>query len=238
MQGEPLVHVTKVFEDPAYHASQPYRDWVEQGGVRTFLLVALRKDDALLGMLGVYSREEKPFGDKQIALLQNFAAQAVIAIENARLLTETREALEQQTATAEILRVISSSPADLQPTFDAIAAAARKLTDAALGSVVTYDGTLMHVAALAGYTPDDIEKVRELFPIPADHGSANGRAILTRQVAHIKDMGADPNYAYPTLAQSSGQTVLGVPMLLEGARLERSTSSGTRRSRSLIGKST
>src|SRR5262249_7606150 len=147
----------------------------------------------------------------------NFAAQAVIAMENARLLTETREALEQQTATAEILRVISSSPADLQPTFDAIATAARMLTDAALGSVVTYDGTLLHAAAFAGYTPDEIERVRELFPIPADHGSANGRAILTRQVAHIEDMGADPEYAYPILAQSSGQTVLGVPMLLDGA---------------------
>jgi GAF domain-containing protein len=91
------------------------------------------------------------------------------------------------------------------------------LTDAALGSVVTYDGTLLHAAAFAGYTPGAIEKVRELFPIPADHGSANGRAILTREVAHIEDMGADPEYAYPTLAQSSGQTVLGVPMLLDGA---------------------
>ena len=179
----------------------------------------LRNDRDLLGYITASRREVRPFSEKEIALLENFAAQAVIAMENARLITETREALEQQTATAEILRVISSSPADLQPTFDAIAAAARMLTDAALGSVVTYDGTLLHAAAFAGYTPDEIEKVRELFPIPADHGSANGRAILTRQVAHIEDMGADPDYAYPTLAQSSGQTVLGVPMLRDGASI-------------------
>jgi hypothetical protein len=131
-------------------------------------------------------------------------------------LTETREALEQQTATSEILRVISNSPADLQPTFDAIAAAARTLTGAALGSVVTYDGKLMHVAALAGFTLAETEEIQRLFPIPADHGTATGRAILTAQAAHIGDLAADPEHAYQTLAQSSGQTVLAVPMLRDG----------------------
>jgi PAS domain S-box-containing protein len=136
-----------------------------------------------------------------------------------RLTAELREALEQQAATAEILSVISSSPADLEPTFNAIAAAAKALTGAALGSVVTYDSRLMHLAALAGFTPGEVEKIQRLFPLPADHGTATGRAILTRQVAHIEDLAGDLEHAYQTLAQSSGQTVLAVPMLRDGVAI-------------------
>jgi GAF domain-containing protein len=210
--GEPFAHI----HDSALEEHAVYRGMDMVSGHRTLLSVPLRKGDALLGKIVAGRLEVRPFTDKQIALLQNFAAQAVIAMENARLLTETREALEQQTATAEILRVISCSPADLKPTFEAIATAARTLTDATIGSVVTFDGKLMHVAALAGFTPDEIERIQELFPLPADQGTATGRAILTRKVAHVEDLAADPERGYPTLDQASGQAVLAVPMLRDG----------------------
>ena len=207
--GAQFIHIRDLAEidDPAARAA------VDLGGFCTVLGVPLRKDGALLGVIFSARQEVRPFSDAEIALLQNFAAQAVIAMENARLITETREALEQQTATAEILRVIAGSPADLQPIFDAIAAAAVNLTNAALAGVVTYDGRLMHLAAVYGATPEELQNVRRVFPIPADRGTATGRAILTRRIARIEDMSADPEYAYPKLAKSSGQTVLAVPML-------------------------
>jgi GAF domain-containing protein len=186
--------------------------WVRLG-VHSYVAVALRKEEKLLGAIVIYRLEVRPFTDKEIALLKNFAAQAVIAIENARLLTETREALEQQTATADILRVISSSPTDVQPTFEAIASAASTLCGAANACVFQFDGSLIHFVAHYGLTAEQVAATRRVFPIPPGRGSITARAILSHQITHVADFLADPEFAHPSLSQGGLNTTLSVPML-------------------------
>jgi GAF domain-containing protein len=192
-RGEHIVHMVDVMDSELYRdGHEGARSFVDVGGGRSLLTVALRKDESLLGALTIYRQEVRPFSEKQIALLQNFAAQAVIAMENARLLTETREALEQQTATAEVLRVINSSPGDLKPVFEAILEKAHALCGAEIGSLTIYDGEENRAVATRGLAPGLADRLGQGFrPGPA-HPI---RKLLSGvRIVQVSDVGesADP----------------------------------------------
>jgi signal transduction histidine kinase len=196
----------------------------ERFGTRTLLCTPLLREGIPLGAILIRRTEVRPFSDRQINLLETFASQAVIAIENVRLFKELEdrnrdltEALEQQTATSDVLRVISGSPTDVQPVFDAIVQSATRLCEASFGSAHRFDGQLITIDAQHGMTPEQIELGQRSFPTPATRRKAVGRAILSRDVIHIEDIGDDLEYEFVEVhTELSFRTVLAVPLLKDG----------------------
>ena len=206
-----------------YRAGHRGARWfVDIDGGRSLLTVALRKGDALLGALTVYLQEVRPFSQKQIALLQNFAAQAVIAMENARLITETREALDQQTATAEVLQVINGSPGHLTPVFDPILAKAHTLCGAAIGGLLVFDGNQYRAVAVHG-EPQLAEYWRQLGWVTLRDNDAPWPSVRRGELVHIPDVMADgvpKTERYQRLVELGGtRTLLVVPLRKDGAVL-------------------
>jgi len=223
LRGERLMVSLDVAAEEPYRAGDPNRRaLVDVGGARTVVQVALVKENALLGSLTVYRREVRPFSDKQIALLESFATQAVIAIENARLLTETREALEQQTATAEVLQVINASPGDLAPVFDAMLDKAARLCEASFGTLWTYDGECMQAEAIRGSSPQYAEFLKQgpHRPSPVQQRLIDGEPVV--QIADVAD-GEGYRSGHPlarALVELGGiRALLAVPLCKDDAFL-------------------
>jgi GAF domain-containing protein len=183
-------------------------------GFRTMLSVPIIREGAARGVIQLRRTEVSPFTERQAELLKTFADQAVIAIENVRLFNETKEALERQTATAEILRVISESPTNVQPVFDMIAVRATTLCEAELCIVQRVDGAHFHLAAIHGADPAGVEVARKSFPMAVSTESCAGRAVRTRGVVHLADVLDDPTYALKEQAHALRfRSGLAVPML-------------------------
>ena len=212
-----LVHITDYTQELAYKQRDPLAvSIVELAGARTLVIVPMLKEGELIGNLLLYRQEVRPFTDKQIALVQNFAAQAVIAIENTRLLNELRQSLQQQTATADVLKVISRSAFDLQTVLDTLVQSAARLCDAESASIHRPQDNSYPYVASYGLSPEYDEYMRR-HPLVAGRGTVLGRAVTECKPIQVTDVEADPEYTLKEGQKLAGfRTVVGIPLLREG----------------------
>ena len=235
LSAKAVVQIADVQTDQDFPRDHPLRSAAERQGVRTLLCAPMIKEKELIGAISIFRQQVRLFTDRQIELVKSFAAQAVIAIENARLLNELRqrttdltersadltEALEQQTATSEVLQVISGSAGDVEPAFETMLEKAVRICDATFGNIYRWDGEALHLVATRN-TPPALAEARSRLTLRPGSTSLIGRMLGTKAVVHIADVAATQAYeqrvpeTVAAVEVGGVRTILGVPMLNEG----------------------